>query len=128
MVQTKIFGLRSQLAPIRQELSEVVHACVVDALAYPKDKRMQRFFLFDREDFFYPAGRTDRYTIIEFVMFTGRSTETKKRLLRLLFERVQRLGISEQDLEITIFEQPKHHWGFRGLPGDEHQLSYQVEM
>ena len=61
----------------------------MDALQYPADKRAHRFFPLDRSDFHSPAGRTDRYTIIEFSMFEGRSVDAKKRLIRLLFERVR---------------------------------------
>jgi phenylpyruvate tautomerase PptA (4-oxalocrotonate tautomerase family) len=129
MSQVKIFGVRERLDPIKQELSNVIHSCVMDALQYPADKRAHRFFPLDRSDFFYPAGRTDRYTIIEFSMFEGRSVEAKKKLIRLLFERIEHhLGITAQDLEMTIVETPKHNWGFRGLPGDEHQLNYKVEV
>jgi hypothetical protein len=128
MVQTKIYGLRAHLDPIKSQLSGVIHSCVMDALKYPADKRAHRFFPLDSSDFFYPTGRTERYTIIEFSMIEGRSVEAKKQLIRLLFERVQSLGISTQDLEITIFENPKHNWGFRGLPGDEHELDYKVEV
>ncbi|MBW4489380.1 MAG: tautomerase family protein [Trichocoleus desertorum ATA4-8-CV12] len=128
MSQVKIYGLRVQLDPIKQKLSDIIHSCVMDALQYPADKRAHRFFPLDANDFFYPSGRTERYTIIEFSMFEGRSAEAKKQLIRLLFERVQSLGITTQDLEITIFETPKHNWGFRGLPGDEHQLNYKVEV
>jgi hypothetical protein len=128
MVQTKVYGLRERLDPIKSKLSDVIHSCVMDALQYPVDKRAHRFFPLDPSDFFYPAGRTDRYTIIEFSMIEGRSVEAKKQLIRLLFERVQLLEISTQDLEITIFETPKHNWGFRGLPGDEHQLDYKIEV
>jgi hypothetical protein len=128
MVQTKIYGLREHLDPIKSQLSDIIHACVVEALQYPADKRAHRFFPLDRSDFFYPEGRSDRYTIIEFSMIEGRSVEAKKQLMRLLFERVQPLGISTQDLEMTIFETPKHNWGFRGLPGDEHQLNYKIEV
>jgi Tautomerase enzyme len=128
MVQTKIYGLREHLDPIKAQLSDVIHSCVVEALQYPPDKRAHRFFPLDRSDFFYPEGRTDRYTIIEFSAIEGRSIEAKKQLMRLLFERVQPLGISTQDLEMTIFETPKHNWGFRGLPGDEHQLNYKIEV
>jgi hypothetical protein len=128
MVQTKIYGLRERLDPIKSELSDVIHACVIEALQYPADKRAHRFFPLDASDFFYPAGRTDRYTIIEFSMIEGRSVEAKKQLIRLLFKRVQVFGISTQDLEMTIFETPKHNWGFRGLPGDEHQLNYKIEV
>jgi len=129
MSQIKIFGLRQQLDPIKRQLSDVIHSCVVEALQYPPDKRAHRFFPMDRADFFCPAGRTERYTIIEFSMFEGRSVEAKKCLIRLLFERVEReCGIAPQDLEMTIFETPKHNWGFRGLPGDEHKLNYKVDV
>jgi hypothetical protein len=101
----------------------------MDALQYPKDKRAHRFIQLDPEEFLYPAGRSDRYTIVEFSMFEGRSVEAKKKLIRLMFERFDtRLGISQTDLEMTIFETPRHNWGFRGLPGDEHTLDYNIEV
>lgn len=129
MSQVKIYGLREQLDPIKRQLSDVIHSCVVEALQYPPDKRAHRFFPLDRADFFFPAGRSERYTIIEFSMFEGRSVEAKKRLIRLLFERAQKAcGIAPQDLEMTIFETPRCNWGFRGLPGDEHSLSYKIEV
>jgi len=129
MPQVKIYGVAGQLNPIKARLSDVIHSCVVDALAFPPDKRAHRFFPMDAGDFFYPAGRTDRYTIIEISMFEGRSVEAKKRLIRLLFERIHaELGISNQDVEVTITETPKHNWGFRGAPGDETTLNYKVEV
>lgn len=129
MAQIKVFGVKQHLEPIKRQLSDVIHACVVEALSYPADKRFQRFFALDTSDFYYPADRSARYTIIEISMFEGRTTETKKRLLRLLFERIQQqLGIAPQDIEITIFETPKHSWGIRGQPGDELQLNYTVNV
>ena len=129
MSQVKVFGLRSNLNSRLKQVSEVIHSCVVDALQYPQDKRAHRFFQLEPEEFFYPAGRSDKYTIIEFSMFEGRSVEAKKKLIRLVIERFgQQLGITPIDMEITIFETPKHNWGFRGLPGDEHELTYKVEV
>jgi phenylpyruvate tautomerase PptA (4-oxalocrotonate tautomerase family) len=131
MSQIKIYGLRSHLDPIKHQLSDVIHTCVVDALQYPQHKRAHRFFPLDPSDYYYPPelGRTDRYTIIELSMFEGRTIAAKKQLIRLLFDRLDnQLGISNLDLEITIFETPKHNWGFRGLPGDEHSLDYQVNV
>jgi hypothetical protein len=128
MSQVKIYGLREYLNPVKQELSDVIHACVMEALQYPADKRAHRFFPLDSSDFYYPPGRTERYTILELSMIEGRSIEAKKHLIRLLFERAQSVGIVPQDLEITIFETPKHNWGFRGLPGDEHTLNYKIEV
>jgi hypothetical protein len=129
MSQIKIYGLAAQLIPVRERLSDAIHACIVEALQYPPDKRAHRFFPLQREDFLYPPGRTERYTILEISMFEGRTVETKKRLLGLLYERLEReCAIGPQDLEITIFETPKHNWGIRGLPGDELALDYRVEV
>ena len=129
MAQIKIYGIKEQLDPIKSQLSDVIHSCVVDALSFPKDKRAHRFFPLETEDFYYPVGRTPRYTIIEISMFEGRSIETKKHLIRLLFERTnQFLGLSPDDLEVTITETPKQNWGFRGQPGDEISLNYKVEV
>ena len=55
--------------------------------------------------------------------------DTKKRLIRLLFERIEaELKILSQSVEITITETPRHNWGFRVLPGDEIALNYKVEV
>jgi phenylpyruvate tautomerase PptA (4-oxalocrotonate tautomerase family) len=81
------------------------------------------------DDFYYPASTDGKYTIIEISMFEGRSVETKKHLIRLLFERVcGSLDRKPNELEITITETPRHNWGFRGLTGDEVGLPYRVEV
>ena len=129
MAQIKIYGLRDHLASIREKLSDVLHSCVVDALKFPADKRAHRFFLLEDDDFYFPGSATPRYTIIEISMFEGRSVETKKALIRLIFERVtSQCDRLPNEIEITISETPKHNWGFRGLPGDEIGLPYKVEV
>jgi hypothetical protein len=60
MAQVKIYGLAHHLNPIKSELSEVIHECVVEALSFPADKRFHRFFSLDAEDFiFHPTAATD---------------------------------------------------------------------
>jgi 4-oxalocrotonate tautomerase family enzyme len=129
MAQIKVYGLREKLDPIKPRLSDVIHACVVEALQFPEDKRAHRFFPLAQGDFFFPNGRTEAYTIIEIAMIEGRSVETKKKLIRLLFERISStLGISPLDVEINIAEAPKANWGFRGMTGDDVELSYRIEV
>jgi len=97
MAQIKVYGLGDHLDPIKGRLSDIIHACVVEALQVPPDKRFHRFFPLDASDFFYPPDRTTRYTIIEVSMFEGRSVDAKKRLIRLLFARLKdELDISPQ--------------------------------
>lgn len=129
MAQVKIYMLRETLDPIRHSLSDVIHSCVMDALTMPPDKRAHRFFPLSREDFIWPEGRTENYLIIEMIMLEGRTVETKKKLVRLLFDRIsEQLGISQIDIEICILDSPAHNWGFRGMHGDEVQLSYKVDI
>lgn len=128
MSQVKMYALKKLLDTRRNAMSDVVQACLVKTLALPPEKRFLRFFALEKEDFVFPQDRSENYTILEISMFAGRSTETKKSLIRELFARFEvELGIAPQDLEITIFETPKENWGIRGKPGDELALSYKVE-
>ncbi len=73
-------------------LSDIVHECLVEAFGLPKDKRFQRFFGLDQGDFVYPAGRSERYTIVEISLFEGRSVDAKKAFIRALYEPEPTLG------------------------------------
>ena len=129
MSQVKIYGIREHLDPVKRTLSDAIHSCVVEALQFPQDKRAHRFFPMAAEDFYFPASASPRYTIIEISMFEGRAVETRKNLIRLLFERVGELCDREpNEIEVTITETPRHNWGFRGMPGDEIGLAYKVEV
>jgi len=129
MAQIKIYGLRTYLDRHREGLSEAIHSAVMEALSYPPEKKFHRFFPLEPEDFLFPSDRSPSYTILEISMFQGRSSETKKTLIRQLFLKInQTCGIQAQDLEITIFETPRENWGIRGIPGDELALDYKVDV
>lgn len=125
-----IFGIKEQLNPIKKQLSNVIHGCMQTVLGMPEDKRAQRFIHMEKEDFYYPGGRSDAYTVIEINMMSGRTIETQKRLIKSLFKEIEsQLSISPVDVEITIKEQAPHQWGFRGMTGDEvRDLKYQVNV
>ena len=129
MSQVKIYGLKENLNNIKGDLSDTIHSCIVEAFELPQDKRFHRFFPLNKEDFYFPKDRTEKYTIIEISIFEGRSVGAKKKLINLLFERIQKeFNISPNDIEFTIFETPKYNWGIRGLPGDELILNYNVKL
>jgi phenylpyruvate tautomerase PptA (4-oxalocrotonate tautomerase family) len=129
MGQVKVFGLKKNISPIQQELSALIHSCLIDAFKIPQNKKFQRFILLDKNEFYFPEDRTENYIIIEISIFEGRSDAAKKNLIHLLFTRVSdELNISTQDIEITIFETPKSNWGIRGMSGDELSLNYKVEV
>ena len=129
MAQLKIFATADTIGQHRAALSDAIHAAVMQAFAYPAEKRFHRFMPLDPADFVYPDDRSASYLIIEISVFEGRTTAAKKQLIRELYARIPAAtGITPQDIEITIFETPRQNWGIRGLPGDEIGLNYKVEV
>lgn len=129
MGQIKIYGIKERLNPIKETLSNIIHSCMMEAFELPSEKKFHRFFPMDKEDFYFANERTESYTIIEISVFEGRTVEAKKQLIKLLFERINsELSILPHDVEITIFDTPKHNWGIRGLSGDELLLNYKVNV
>ena len=129
MPQTKIYGNIDFIQQNRETLSTTIHSCIVDALNYPPEKKFQRFFPLQAEDFEYPSDRTQRYIIIEILLFEGRSIAAKKSLYQLLFERLKnKLDIASLDVEIILIETPRHNWGIRGVAGDELELNYKANV
>ena len=125
-----IYGIREQLNPITRKLSDAIQQSMTQVLGFPEDKRAHRFMPMDKADFFYPSGRSDAYTVIEINMMEGRQVDTKKALIKALFNNIgSALDISSTDIEIIIKEQPAHCWGFRGMTGDEvKDLTYKVKV
>lgn len=125
-----IYGIREKLNPIKSQLSEVIHSCMQSILGMPEDKRAHRFIPMEKEDFYYPGGRSDAYTVIEINMMAGREVETQKKLIKSIFKEIEhQLSIPPVDIEIVIKEQAPHQWGFRGMTGDEaNDLKYKVNV
>ena len=125
-----IYGIGEKLNPIKERLSDVIHGCMRSVLGMPEDKRAHRFMPMARDDFYYPGGRSDAYTVIEINLMAGRTVDTQKKLIKALFQAIEReLAIAPADVEIVIKEQPAHCWGFRGMTGDEaRDLTYKIEV
>lgn len=129
MGQIKIFGNKKYLKDNKKSISDSIHEAVVEALEYPSDKKFHRFFPMESEDFLYPKDRSEKYLVVEISIFEGRTIEAKKKLISLIYKKLnENLEICGTDVEITIFETPKHNWGIRGVCGDELALNYKVEV
>ncbi|WP_027483652.1 tautomerase family protein [Deinococcus pimensis] len=129
MTQMKIYGHREHLRTRRREVSDVLHQAAVQAFGLPDDKRFHRFFLLDRDDFITPADRDGTYTIVEVLLFTGRSANAKRHFLEVVFDLFEReLGIAPRNVEVVLIEAPREHWGIRGVTGDQLRLPYDVDV
>lgn len=129
MAQIKIFGVKTPLQKIRHDLSVSIDKIVQKTLKIPSGKKAHRFFELEEHNFYMPEGRTEEYLIIEIQLIKGRSKETRKKLIRNLFEKIhQEFNISLTDIEIVIFESEPENWAFRGMHGDEIKLDYSIDV
>ncbi|MCR9073835.1 MAG: tautomerase family protein [Alphaproteobacteria bacterium] len=129
MAQVKVHARRHVIDRYRQAVSDAIHGVLMDAFNLPEDKRFHRFIALDDADFIHPADRGDGYTVIEIVMFEGRSDAAKRACLRGLMRAVPKAaGIPVEAVEITLIETPKANWGIRGKVGDELTLNYKVDL
>ena len=129
MSQVKIYGHRVFITTHRQAISNLIQTALQTALGLPADKRFQRFFLLEPQDFIHPTDRTQAYLILEIHLFTGRTPETLQKLIGTLQDNLQTgLKLHPNDLEITLIETPAQHWGIRGRLGHQLQLSYEVQQ
>jgi len=128
MAQFVVYGHAAALRPRIRSLSDAIHEAAVEALQLPPAKRFHRFVPLDPDCFITPEDRSRDYTVVEVSMFEGRSSETRKLLIRELYRTTSAIGLATRDVEITITETPRENWGIRGVPGDELQLSYPVDV
>lgn len=128
MAQVKIHARRGFIDRHRQALSDAIHGVMMAALGLSEDKRFHRFIALDDGDFIHAPDRGDGYTVIEILMFEGRSDSAKRACLRGLMTAIpEATGIAVEAVEITLIETPKANWGIRGKIGDELALTYKVE-
>lgn len=128
MAQVKIYARRGHIDRVRSALSDAIHGVLMASLGLPQDKRFHRFIALEDADFVHPADRGAGYTVIEVVMFAGRTDATKRTMLRRLMEQVpEATGIPVEALEVVVLESPKSNWGIRGRIGDELALDYKIE-
>jgi phenylpyruvate tautomerase PptA (4-oxalocrotonate tautomerase family) len=128
-MQFKIYGRSTFLRTAHRQISDVVHAAAMRTLQAPADKRFQRFLALEDWQLVAPSDRSERYLQLEVILFSGRTVQTKKALVRALMDDLSReLALDPIDIEVVLIESPRENWGIRHQHGDELALPYKVEL
>lgn len=61
-----------------------------------------------------PPEKGEKYTLVSFDLFQGRSIETKRHLYSELVTGLELCGIPRNDVMIVLREHPLENWGIRG--------------
>lgn len=113
----------------KKKLLDLVHSSLVDSFKIPDSDRVQRIYEFNDDEFEIPSDRTNKFTIIEITIFPGRSLETKKKLYKLIFYQLEKLGYQDNDAVVVLHEPELNNWGVRGgLSGSEVDLGFNLKV
>jgi phenylpyruvate tautomerase PptA (4-oxalocrotonate tautomerase family) len=110
-------------------LLDGIHKALVDSFKIPDADRNQRLYELDDEHFERRSNKSRNFTIIEMVVFKGRSFEAKKKLYAGICTNLAgNPGIDSKDILIVLNEQPKENWGVNGKPSSEVELGFEIEV
>jgi hypothetical protein len=77
----------------------------------------------------YPDRHSDRFTLVEVTMFSGRSMETKRRLYHAIVDGLKASDVPRDDILIVLHEPPMHNWVVSGgVPASEVDVGFKVDI
>ena len=106
-----------------------VHAAMMEALKTPEWDRTIRLIAHAPHRLAAPPNRSDRYTLVDIDLFSGRSLSAKKALYEAIVRNLAPFGIPADDVKILLRESPAENWGIRGgVPASEVDLGFKVDV
>jgi phenylpyruvate tautomerase PptA (4-oxalocrotonate tautomerase family) len=108
---------------------EAVQNALLSALKIPDYDRDIVLDLYEPDRRIVPAGRSERYTRIEVILFSGRSLDAKKSLYQAVVANLHELGVPTSEIKIVLIEAPPEDWGLRGgQPASEIDLGFRIDV
>lgn len=108
---------------------EAVQSALLSSLHIPDYDRDVVLDLYETSNRIVPTGRSERYTRIEIILFSGRSLEAKKQLYEALVANLSNLGVPPDQVKTVLIEVPAENWGLRGgQPASEIDLGFKVDV
>lgn len=128
LVKVQIYKGKS--AEYRRAILDGIHAALVEAIKVPESDRMQSILELNPDQFERSAGRSENMTLIEIIMFKGRSLEAKKNLYKAIARNLgQSPGISGKDILIVLHEPPMEDWSLRdGLAASDTGAGFKIDV
>ena len=99
----------------RRAILDGVHAALVECFKIPDRDRIHVLREHAAENFDHPPGKSDNFTVVQILAFSGRSREAKRDLSAAIVRNLRRApGIDPLDVFIVLCESPPDNWGIRG--------------
>jgi len=93
---------------------DAVHSSMMFALKTPDWDKTIRLIVHEPHRFTGPPTKGEKYTLISFDMFSGRSLESKRALYAAIVDNLENVGIPRDEVMIVLREHPQENWGIQG--------------
>lgn len=129
----------SVLIEVRKQYSQQQEIALIDAVhlalqeafkILPHDKNV-RLMIHEPHRFACPPNRSqpELYTHISIDCFAGRSVDAKRKLYRLIVDKLEEFGIPKDHVKILLREISAENWGIRGgQAGSDVELGFKVDV
>ncbi|TBO32562.1 tautomerase family protein [Aquabacterium lacunae] len=108
---------------------DAVHQAMMEGIKTPEWDKNIRLVVHEPHRFTSPPGKSDRYTLVTFDMFSGRSIEAKRALYSAIVRNLSALGIQASDVIINLREHPPENWGVQGgKPASDVDLGFNINV
>ena len=108
---------------------DAIHRAMMEGIKTPEWDKNIRLFVHEPHRFTSPPGKSDRYTLVTFDMFSGRSIEAKRALYSAIVRNLSELGIHPSDVLINLREHPPENWGVQGgKPASEVDVGFKIDV
>jgi phenylpyruvate tautomerase PptA (4-oxalocrotonate tautomerase family) len=119
------------------DLMKSVYSALKEVFQLSDDAINIRLFAHEPHRFSLPPTKNktetymhpELYTVISIDCFTGRTTDTKRRLYHRLAENLEICGIPKDHIKIVLRESSRENWGILGgQAGCDADVGYDVEV
>jgi phenylpyruvate tautomerase PptA (4-oxalocrotonate tautomerase family) len=111
------------------EIISAVHSAVATALGLLEWDKTIRLVEHAPSHFPPPPGRSERFTLVNISMFSGRSSDAKRALYRCVVDQLEAVGVPPSDVTITLNEIGRENWGVRGgQMASEVDIGFKVDV
>lgn len=108
---------------------DAIHRAMMEGIKTPEWDKNIRLFVHAPHRFTSPPGKSERYTLVTFDMFSGRSIEAKRALYSAIVHNLSELGIQPSDVLVNLREHPPENWGVQGgKPASEVEIGFKIKV
>ncbi|MDO1582616.1 tautomerase family protein [Rhizobium oryzicola] len=128
MPATRIETRRGWIGDRRLEVIEAVQRGLLAGLQIPDHDRCVRLIEYEDDTMISPPNRGEKYLVIEITLFAGRSLDAKRRLYASIAKELAAFDVPTDDIKVILIEVEPVNWGLRGVPANEIDLGYKINV